>query len=254
MITHRTVAGPLRRTLDDGARAAAALLGVLRDQPGPRAAALLLFAALAGFVSIHVLALAGPALGSQTLTDLRGGPWMLTRDRSWSEAWECLLLCGTAAAMAVCLLRLHAPAFAALAAVNLWLAADNWIGIHEAAGLHLGWRGISGELIFFLITGSLLGLATLWALARTRPPERALALPALACLAGVAVCAVAVDAVHAAGAERWGWGWKTEKLLGLLEDGGEFLFITLGAAAALALLRLTAPRPDAPPRAPAAPR
>ena len=167
-------------------------------------------------------ALAGP--------EARAG-FRLTRDRSYSEYVEYTKTLLIAVAAFLCLRRDRAPVFLSIAAAALLLLADNSLEVHERVGR---WTGANtaispnvGELVAFALLSLAIVSLMVIGIRRSQSKDRLVGLLFAGCLAAVGFFAVGVDLVH--GYFRYAWR-PLEEALGLLEDGGELLAITLACA------------------------
>jgi hypothetical protein len=137
--------------------------------------------------------------------------------------------------------RTRVPLFASLATIFLLLLLDDSLRIHEQVGDRLanltGWDQL-GELIAFIGLG-MISLAILvpglWNLPRAVWPQ---AVRFIGVLLGLAVCGVVIDFAHAS-IDLLGlpMGRLSDRVLGLVEDGGEMLLASLATAYAVAAWR-----------------
>jgi hypothetical protein len=137
--------------------------------------------------------------------------------------------------------RTRVPLFASLAAIFLLVLLDDSLGIHEHVGDRLvnltGWDQL-GELIAFTGLG-MISLAILipglWNLPSAVWPQ---AVRFIGVLLGLALCGVVIDFAHAS-IELLGlpMGRLSDRVLGLVEDGGEMLLASLATAYGVAVWR-----------------
>jgi hypothetical protein len=150
--------------------------------------------------------------------------------------WLVIVIC-----LAATFRRTRVPLFASLATIFLLVLLDDSLGIHEQVGDRLekltGWDQL-GELIAFAGLGmiSLFVLVPgLWNLPRAVWP---LAVRFIGVLLGLVLCGVVIDFAHAS-IDSLGlpMGRLSDRVLGLVEDGGEMLLASLATAYGVAVWR-----------------
>lgn len=199
---------------------------------------LVLGAASAGFIVIHVALGAMAMLGvGATVTVWESGWWRIDRERSVSEVYETALLLGAGFAFSVLWRQTSLAIFGLLAGVSAFLALDNMAAIHEKFGRLMAPFNALGEVLFFGVVGIV--VAVFWVRFVTGISVRA-RVHALVCsgpLVVAAIFGVGVDAVHSVvGAKLADTGFSGSAIgqsLGILEDGGELIAVTLFAGLAL---------------------
>lgn len=150
-----------------------------------------------------------------------------------------------AVAMTLCAQRSREGLFAALAALHIWLAADNAMALHERIGGVLGERLLGGatlglerptdlaQVVFFGTVG--LALIALFAvlLRRVPKPLRRTGVILVAAAASPGFFGVFVDSFRATPAAVP----LSETALIMLEDGGETVMLSLATALCIGCLR-----------------
>jgi hypothetical protein len=129
----------------------------------------------------------------------------------------------------------RSPVLLGLAAFFAICLIDDSLQVHERGSLWLvehtdmyaffgSDQGIMGELMVWGLLGLVasVGLAIGWV--RSDSDQRRLVVPALGLFAGILFCAVVIDVLHH---KLTTPGGLTAGLFGMLEDGGEMLFLTL---------------------------
>lgn len=156
----------------------------------------------------------------------------LTRDGGHPEVFQYLKALTIAAVLAALAWRHRSATFGVWALVFLYLALDDALSIHERGGARLagalalspawGLRAIDlGELIVLAATACAVALAVAALMLRGRAGLRRVSRDLLVLLALLAAFGVGVDALHAI---AMGHGWLG---LGMVEDGGEMLVMSL---------------------------
>lgn len=147
-------------------------------------------------------------------------------------------------ALVGCFMISRKPIFLGLGGLFLVCLIDDSIGLHERGTLWLiddltiyryfgTHQAIVGELISWALLGipAVASLGAGWWMSNSR--DRRLVLPALMFFAGVVVCAVGMDVVHSSLPDRS----LAAGLAGMLEEGGEMIFLSLLLAFVWGLLR-----------------
>ena len=195
-------------------------------------------------IAIHMTLATGALFDAEPFQTLwRDGSWRVDVDHSVPEHLEFVLLLVAAAAMAWCWQRTRAPVYAAASVAGVWMLTDGYFRLHEQAGSLLTpsaqWRG---ELAYFGGVGAALGTLALLALRRTPREHRRTGGLCLGTVFGIAVCAVALDAVSAIASSKYDSRYLDHGLV-LAEDGGELAFIMLFALLGLAVARRVGCKP-----------
>ena len=150
--------------------------------------------------------------------------------------WLIIVIC-----LAATFRRTRVPLFASLATIFLLVLLDDSLGIHEQVGDRLGnltgWDKL-GELIAFTGLG-IISLAILVPglsnLPRAVWPQ---AIRFIGVLLGLALCGVVIDFAHASIASLGlPMGRLSDRVFGLVEDGGEMLLASLATAYGVAAWR-----------------
>ncbi|WP_407319347.1 hypothetical protein UQW22_02920 [Isoptericola halotolerans] len=172
----------------------------------------LMWTVLAGLVLAHV--------GFRTWRVPADPGYGLGRDRGYGDVYFTVLVVWVVLMCLLLAVRHRSVLLAAWATAFGVLAVDDWFGLHERFGVVIGARlgttsGL-GELVWLgglaLVIGVLLVVGHL----RAGGPVRATSTLLMVLCAGLFVCGVVVDAVHAAVS---GEHWNTVALV--VEDGGE---------------------------------
>lgn len=192
------------------------------------------------FYAGHVLSLHGlaPEWLQTRLFDMNR-EFGLVEDIEYGKSVLCAL------AMALCARRSREGLFVALAALHVWLAADNAMALHEHIGGVLGERLLGGatlglerpadlaQVVFFATVG--LTLIALFAvlLRRAQQPLARTGAILLVSAASPGLFGVFVDAFRATPAAIP----LSETALIMLEDGGETVMLSLATALCIGCLR-----------------
>jgi hypothetical protein len=200
----------------------------------PRHFLLLLLAADLMFVLIHAVHATTPLIVSSM--------YALTHDRGYAEAFQYIKLYWIILALAVLLWRTRAPVYAAWVVVFGYLLLDDALQIHEVVGnavaTYLGYRarlGLRtadfGELTVTAVAGLLLlGLLAIGYL-RSGPNARSASRDLLVLIAALAFFGVFVDVLH-----QLAFTTRLDGLLGIAEDGGEMIVVSVACAYSVGLL------------------
>lgn len=162
----------------------------------------------------------------------------MTHERSLAEFYEFALLLFTSVALLFISRRAHHAMFSVVALGYLWVAADGFLGIHEYVGNTLaamvpGLDSDIGELVEFVPFGLFLIVVSLrQSVANDAALQNAI-LVALIWILGL--FAVGLDFLHSLVPTNL--AFRPDRILGLIEDGGEMLVITAASAYAAYLLR-----------------
>jgi hypothetical protein len=126
------------------------------------------------------------------------GPFVLIDPRTdggvW-EMWEAAQLGGAAVLLAAFAFRERMLSPALVAAVLLYLIADNLLRIHEAYGLRMGGFAY-GEFLYLMMVGGIVVVVLGAALLKAGPRERAISLVFAGLFGVLAGFGVALDLVH----------------------------------------------------------
>ena len=147
-------------------------------------------------------------------------------------------------ALIACFMKNRKPIFLGLVGLFLVCLLDDSIGLHERGALWLiedlsiyryfgTHQAVVGELISWAVLGipAVASLGLGWRMSNSR--DRRLVLPAIALFSGVVVCAVGIDAIHSSLPDRS----LEAGLMGMLEEGGEMIFLSLLLAFVWGLLQ-----------------
>ncbi|TAL37653.1 MAG: hypothetical protein EPN98_02575 [Phenylobacterium sp.] len=192
------------------------------------------------FYAGHVLSLHGLAPGwlQTKLFDINR-EFGLVEDLEYGKSLVC------AVAMGLCARRRREIVFVALAALHIWLAADNAMALHERIGRVLGERLLGGatlglerpadlaQVVFFGTIGLMLIALFAVLLRRAPPPLARTGVILLAAAASPGLFGVFVDAFRATPAAVP----LSETALIILEDGGETVMLSLATALCIGCLR-----------------
>ncbi|WP_300246697.1 hypothetical protein [Antarcticimicrobium sp.] len=167
-------------------------------------------------------------------------------DRDWGggEIFSYIKWALTIGAVVACFMKSRKPIFLGLGGLFLICLLDDSIGLHERGTLWLvdeftiyryfgAMQGVVGELIAWASLGipAVACLGAGWWMSNSR--DRRLILPGLMFFAGVVVSAVGMDVIHSSLPDRS----LAAGLVGMLEEGGEMIFLSLLLAFVWGLLR-----------------
>jgi hypothetical protein len=162
----------------------------------------------------------------------------ITQDHSLPETFNYAKWAVTVACLAAAFRRTRLPLFASLATVFLIVLLDDTLMIHEQVGDRLrtltGWDQ-SGELVSFAgvaVISLLILIPGLLDLPRAIRPQ---AVRFIGVLVALAVCSVVIDFAHAL--VDYSLAVQSNRLAGLVEDGGEMLLASVATAYAVAAWR-----------------
>ena len=199
---------------------------------------------LADFVLILVHAL----LGALSVTGaIAFFPDALRIDRDWSvgEVLNYAKWLALAGISAVLFHQQKAVIFLAFASLCVIALLDDSLQLHERYGIILTdalLQGLrlpngSGEIIFLALEGTVIAGPLVYGWIVAPSPVRRQIMSLFLLLGGAVFCGVAVDFVHAQAAG----GSIKAGILGIIEDGGEMVFLSLTASHAASLLVRTRP-------------
>ena len=147
-------------------------------------------------------------------------------------------------ALIACFMKSRKPIFLGLVGLFLVCLLDDSLGLHErgtswlindlAIYQYFGTnQAVVGEMISWAFLGipAIASLGAGWWMSNAR--DRRLVLPAILFFSGVVVCAVGIDAIHSSLPDRS----LAAGLVGMLEEGGEMIFLSLLLAFVWGLLR-----------------
>lgn len=232
----------MRRTLTteilapEAASEVGALLRMLRTRQFLTAAAVLV-----AFDSVLILLHCAVVLAERGIIDLGSVASMrrldISRDWSVAEYTEYAKAVAAAIALGVAFAASSRPVFLILAAFFAYLGIDNGFRLHEAAAGGSAEGAVApGELVYFVLTGAalaaLLMLAWPRVAARTRDAHRVHVAVMILAILAYGAFAVGVDAVHLFVAHHVAY---TDAVLGLLEDGGELVMLSVAVILAVAI-------------------
>ncbi|RBY78021.1 hypothetical protein DQ239_10000 [Blastococcus sp. TF02-09] len=190
-------------------------------------------------------------------SDGRHRQWLLGAEGGWPEQFGYAKEAGCAALLLLLWRRTRSGVFAAWAAVFACALVDDRLRVHEQVG---GWvarqlalpdvGGLQGQDLGELVVWGLVGVLPLVAVVvlhrRSPQPVRAVSRGMAVVVAGYAFFGVVVDQLHAlAGSGPLG------RALGVLEDGGELVLLSVAVCYVGALVAAVHRTPTPPDRDPA---
>lgn len=171
----------------------------------------------------------------------------IDRDFGLGETFGYAKWAALVAIMVTAYLRSRAPVFLALAALWLFALADDSLQLHENVALAVLSRLPSKtidtgviEVAFFIAAGAILMLPASLALIRSTARQRLQIAPLILLFAGVVACGMGVDFVHSLVEGNT----LIAGILGIIEDGGEMVFMSAMLAYALGTFGLPARASD----------
>jgi hypothetical protein len=193
------------------------------------------------FIVLHVLRAAALKYGWAPFdVTLASSSFAIDTEGGYPEDWQYAKEFGTALLLLLAALRVRQPVYATWAALFAFAGLDDSLAIHERMGALLEpilphmdkLQGHDlGELLFAATVGlGLLG-GIVYASWRSAPLHAARAWIFIFPLAGLALCGMGFDLVHAV--VRYSYT-GSNLVLTVLEDGGEILFMSFGCALAFA--------------------
>lgn len=157
------------------------------------------------------------------------------RDGSVSEVWELILLSSAALALIMLAKINRRIVTVPLAAILAFLAADNFLRFHERfAGVLLPGRQDSGELLFFVLVLFASAALTVWSWYGATSRERSFIVAIWCGIMLLGAFGAGVDAIHAIASR---WFVQAERTVGIVEDFGELVSISIIAALSWVFMR-----------------
>lgn len=180
-------------------------------------------------------------------------PEILRIDRDWSlgevfNYFKWLALIGTSLAL---FYRKKSPIFLAIAIVCVVALLDDSLQLHESFSgpltdaLAFGWnwpRG-TGELVFMAATGMLIAGPLIYGWRRSSHKVREQIVPLLTLFGGAIFCAGGIDFLHGQMTAVAPNSIKAG-ILGIIEDGGEMVFLSLMVSYVVGLISRSKPAAD----------
>lgn len=180
-------------------------------------------------------------------------PEILRIDRDWSlsEVFNYLKWIALIGALLALFSRQKSPIFLAISLVCVVALLDDSLQLHEGFGgplidaLAFGWNlpHGTGEMVFMAATGMLIAGPLIYSWRRASHKVREQIAPLLALFGGAIFCAGGIDFLHSQAAAVTPNSMKAG-ILGILEDGGEMVFLSLMVSYVFGLLARGKPAAD----------